>query len=75
MSNKSHAISNFIQVWLNHLRLQLNCLQVSVKLHQRFTIGPRDSHNIYFDSPQACGPRALGTHIRQITHAFVTTIT
>ena len=26
-------------------------------------------------SPQACGPRALGIHIRQIARAYVTTIT
>ena len=60
MSNKAHAMSNFIQVWLNHSRLRLNCMRVSIKLYLSCTIGPRYLHNIYFQSPQAFGPRALG---------------
>ena len=34
-----------------------------------------DLPDIYALSPQACGPRALGIHIRQIPHGYVTTIT
>jgi len=35
----------------------------------------RDLPDMYALSPQACGPRALGIHIRQIPCAHVTTIT
>ena len=35
----------------------------------------RDLPDMYALSPRACGPRALGIHIRQIPRAHVTTIT
>ena len=38
-------------------------------------IGMSDLPDMYALSPQACGARAVGIHIRQITHAYVTTIT
>ena len=44
-------------------------------LHISCNIGTSDLHDMYALSPRACGPRALGMHIRQITHAYVTTIT
>jgi len=34
-----------------------------------------DLPGMYALRPRACGPRALGIHIRQIPHAHVTTIT
>ena len=34
-----------------------------------------DLPDMYALSPRACGPRALGIHIRQIPRAHVTTIT
>ena len=37
-------------------------------------MGTRDLPDMYALSPRACGPQALGIHIRQITHAHVTTI-
>ena len=37
-------------------------------------MGTRDLPDMYALSPWACGPRALGIHIRQITRAHVTTI-
>ena len=37
-------------------------------------MGTRDLPDMYALSPRACGPRALGIHIRQITRAHVTTI-
>ena len=44
-------------------------------LHIRCNIGTRDLPGMYALSPQACGPRALNIHIRQITCTYVTTIT
>ena len=44
-------------------------------LHISCNIGTRDLPDMYALSPQACGLRALGMHIRQITRAYVTTIT
>ena len=44
-------------------------------LHSSCNIGTHDLPDMYALSPRACGPRALGIHIRQITHAYVTTIT
>ena len=38
-------------------------------------MGTRDLPDMYALSPRACGPRASGIHIRQITRAHVTTIT
>ena len=38
-------------------------------------MGTRDLPNMYALNPRACGPQALGMHIRQITRAHVTTIT
>jgi len=35
----------------------------------------RDLPDMYTLGPRACGPWALGIHIRQIPHAHVTTIT
>ena len=35
----------------------------------------RNLPDMYALSPQACGPRALGIHIRQIPRAHVTIIT
>ena len=35
----------------------------------------RDLLDMYAFSTQACGPQALDVHIRQISHAYVTTIT
>ena len=37
-------------------------------------MGTRHLPDMYALSPRACGPRALGIHIRQITRAHVTTI-
>ena len=37
-------------------------------------MGTRDLPDMYALSPRACGPRALGIHIRQIPRAHVTTI-
>ena len=34
----------------------------------------RDLPDMYALSPRACGPRALGIHIRQITNGHVTSI-
>ena len=44
-------------------------------LHISCNIGTRDLPDMYALSPRACGPRALGIHIKQITRAYVTTIT
>ena len=44
-------------------------------LHISCNIGTRDLPDMYALSPWACGPRALGIHIRQITRAYVPTIT
>ena len=44
-------------------------------LHISCNIGTRDLPDMYALSPRAYGPRALGIHIRQITRAYVTTIT
>ena len=38
-------------------------------------MGTRALPDMYALSPWACGPRALDIHIRQSTHAHVTTIT
>ena len=38
-------------------------------------MGTRDLPDMYALSPRACGPRALGIHIRQILRAHVITIT
>ena len=37
-------------------------------------MGTRNLPDMYALSPRACGPRALGIHIRQIPRAHVTTI-
>ena len=37
--------------------------------------GTRGLPDMYTQSPRACGPRALGVHIRQTTSACVTTVT
>jgi len=44
-------------------------------LHISCNMCTRDLPDMYALSPWACGPRALGIHIRQIPHAHVTTIT
>ena len=44
-------------------------------LHISCNIGTRDLPDMYALSPQTCNPQALGIHIRQITHAYVTIIT
>ena len=44
-------------------------------LHISCNIGTRDLPDMYALSPRAYGPWALGIHIRQITRAYVTTIT
>ena len=44
-------------------------------LHISCNMGTRDLHDMYALSPRACGPQALGMHIRQITCVHVTTIT
>ena len=48
-------------------------------LHISCNMGTRNLPDMYALSPQACGPRAWayisGIHIRQITRAYVTTIT
>ena len=44
-------------------------------LHISCNIGTRDLPDMYALSTRDCGPWALGMHIRQITHAHVTTIT
>ena len=43
--------------------------------HNSCNMCTRGLPDIYTLSPRACGPRALGVHIRQTTHAYVTTIT
>ena len=37
-------------------------------------MGAYDLPDMHALNPQACGPQALGIHIRQILHAHVTTI-
>ena len=44
-------------------------------LHISCNIGTRDLPDMYALNPRACDPWALGIHIRQITSAYVTTIT
>jgi len=44
-------------------------------LHISCNICTHDLPDMYALSPQACDPRALGIHIRQIPHAHVITIT
>ena len=44
-------------------------------IHSTCNMGACDSPDMYALSPRACGPRALGIHIRQIPRAHVTTIT
>jgi len=44
-------------------------------LHMGCNMCTRDLPDMYTLSPRACGPRALGLHIRQIPRAHVTTIT
>jgi len=44
-------------------------------LHISCNMCTRDLPDMYALSPRACGPQALGMHIRQIPHAHVTTIT
>ena len=44
-------------------------------LHITCNICTRDLPDMYALSPRACGPWALGIHIRQIPRAHVTTIT
>ena len=44
-------------------------------LHITCNIGTRDLPDMSALSPRACGPRAFSIHIRQIPHAYVTTIT
>ena len=44
-------------------------------LHISCNMCTRDLPDMYALSPRACGPRALGIHIRQISRAHVTTIT
>ena len=44
-------------------------------IHNTCNMGARDLPDMYALSPQACGPRASGIHIRQIPHAHITTIT
>ena len=40
-------------------------------IHITCNMGARDLPDMYALSPQACGPRALGIHIRQIPRAHV----
>ena len=44
-------------------------------LHISCNMCTRDLPDMYALSPRACGPRALGIHIRQIPRAHVTNIT
>jgi len=44
-------------------------------LHISCNMCTHDLPDMYALSLRACGPRALGIHIRQIPHAHVTTIT
>ena len=44
-------------------------------IHITCNMGNPDLPDTYALSPQACGPRALGIHIRQIPPAHVTTYT
>ena len=44
-------------------------------LHISCNIGMSDLPDMYALSPRACGPRVLGIYIRQITRAYVMTIT
>ena len=44
-------------------------------LHITCNMCTRDLPDMYALSPRACGPQALGIHIRQIPRAHVTTIT
>ena len=43
--------------------------------HNSYTMCIRGLPDMYTLSPRACGPRALGVHIRQTTHAHGITIT
>ena len=44
-------------------------LRVPEVIHNTCNMGARDLPDMYALSPQACGPRASGIHIRQIPHA------
>ena len=44
-------------------------------IHSTCNMAIRDLPDMYTLSPRACGPQALGIHIRQIPHGHVTTIT
>jgi len=44
-------------------------------LHISCNMCIRDLPDMYALSSRACGPQALGIHIRQILHPHVTTIT
>ena len=44
-------------------------------VHNSCNMCIRGLPDMYTLSPRACGPRASGVHIRQTTHAHVTTIT
>ena len=43
--------------------------------HNSYTMCIHGLPDMYTLSPRACGPRALGVHIRQTTHAHGITIT
>ena len=44
-------------------------------IHITCNMGSRDLPDMYSLSPRACGPQALGIHVRQIPPAHVTTYT
>ena len=48
--------------------------QLPESLFDSCNMGTSDLPDMYAQSPRACGPQALGIHIRQITSAHVTTI-
>ena len=56
--------------------LTCNTLPAGVAMvHNSYTMSIRGLPDMYTFSPWACGPQALGVHIRQTTHVHGITIT
>ena len=51
------------------------CYYGNKVIHNTCNMAIRDLPDMYTLSPRACGPRALGIHIRQILHGHFITIT
>ena len=72
-----HCINNLISMVDYDCGFTVYCYYVmflSYKqvVHNSCNMGTHGLPDIYALSPQACGPRALGVYIRQITRAHVT---